>query len=82
MRTILRHGDIEWAVECLITYPKPNFNISKHPKEIDKLLSKYENIFGEIPPGRPPDRGVEHIIELEIGKKTIKMNSYRHPKII
>ena len=49
MRTILRHGDIEWDDECLITSPKPHFNISKNPKEIEKLLSKYEKVFGDFP---------------------------------
>ena len=56
--------------------------VSKHTKEIEKLLSKYERVFGDLPPGRPPDRGVEHIIELEIGTKPIKMKLYRHPKRI
>ena len=33
-RTILRHGDIEWVFECLVTYPKTKFKVSKHPKDI------------------------------------------------
>ena len=82
MRTILRHVDIEWDFECLIKYPKPHLKISKNPKEIEQLLSKYEKVFGDLPPGRPPDRGVEHIIELDIGTQPIKMYPYRHPKRI
>ena len=50
MRAILRHADIEWDDECLITYSKPHMNISKHPKEIEQLLSKYERVFGDLPP--------------------------------
>ena len=49
MRSILRHGDIEWDFECLITYPKTHLNISKHPKEIEELLSKYDKVFGGLP---------------------------------
>ena len=45
-------------------------------------MSKYEKVFGDLPPRRPPDRGVEHIIELEIGTQPIKMHPYRHPKRI
>ena len=45
-------------------------------------MSKYEKVFGYLPLGRPPDRGVEHIIELDIGNKTIKIHPYRHPKRI
>ena len=65
-----------------MTYPKPKLNISKHRKEIAQLLSKYEKVFGYLPPGRPPNRGVEHIVELEIGTQPIKMHPYRHPKRI
>ena len=82
MKYILRHEKIEWDDECLITYSKPHMNISKHPKEIEQLLSKYERVFGDLAPGRPPDRGVEHIIELEIGTQPIKMHPYRNPKSI
>ena len=56
--------------------------VSKHPKEIEKLLSKYERVFGDLPLGRPLGRGVEHIIELDIGTQPIQMNPYRHPKRI
>ena len=43
-------------------------------------MSKYERVFRDLPQGKPPDRGVDHIIELEIGTQPIKMNPYRHPK--
>ena len=41
---------------------------------------KHDKVFSEIPPGRPPDRGIEHIIELEEGAKPIIVTPYRHPK--
>jgi hypothetical protein len=37
-------------------------------------------VFGLIPPCVPPDRGFEHIIELEVGAKPIITTPYRHPK--
>ena len=49
MRSILRHGGIEWDVECFITSSKPHLKVLSHPKEIEKLLSKYERIFGDLP---------------------------------
>ena len=58
MRYILRHGDIEWDAECHITSPKPNIKVFEHPKEIEKLLKKYEKVFRDLPHGRPPDRGL------------------------
>jgi hypothetical protein len=37
-------------------------------------------VFGLIPLGVPPDRGFEHIIELEAGAKPVITTPYRHPK--
>ena len=34
-----------------------------HP-EIQSILDRHAIVFGEIPPGQPPDRGFEHTIEL------------------
>jgi hypothetical protein len=44
------------------------------------LLKKHQKVFGDIPPGRPPDRGFEHTIELEEGTGAVITTSYRHPK--
>ena len=32
MRSILRHGDIEWDDECHMTSPKPKIKVFEHPK--------------------------------------------------
>jgi hypothetical protein len=48
--------------------------------EIKRILDKHHKVFGPIPPGVPPDRGFEHIIELEAGAKPIITTPYRHPK--
>ena len=80
MRTILRHGDIGWVVECHIMYPKTNIKVSEHPKEIEKLLQKYEKKISDLPHGRPRDRGVEKKIILEEGTSPIQIPPYRHPK--
>ena len=71
MRSILRHGDIEWVFEFHITYPKPNIKVFEHPKEIEKLLKKYEFFYRDFPHGRPPNSGVENKIVLEEGTPCI-----------
>ena len=82
MRSILRNEYIEWDVECSITSYKTHLKVSKHHKEIKRLLSKCERVFGDLPLGKPPDKEVEHIIELDIGTQPIKINPYKHPKRI
>ena len=41
---------------------------------------KYDRVFSDIPPRRPPNRGIENIIELEEGAKPMMVTPYRHPK--
>ena len=49
-------------------------------REIKALLKKHQKVFGDIPPGRPLDRGFEHTIELEEGTGAVITTPYRHPK--
>jgi hypothetical protein len=42
-------------------------------------LGQYEPVFGPIPPGRPIDRGFEHMIELEAGVTPVITVPYSHP---
>jgi hypothetical protein len=56
MEGIFRHGDVACATECLITTQKPSDNNQQYHVDIQALLSKHDRVFGEIPPGRPPDR--------------------------
>ena len=53
---------------------------SEYRPDIQELRIKHYKVFSEIPPGRPPGRGIEHIIELEEGAKPIMITPYRHPK--
>ena len=50
---------------------------TKYPLDIQKLRVKHSKVFGDILLGRPPDRGIEHIIELEEGAKPIMITSIR-----
>ena len=44
------------------------------------MLQKHKRVFEDLPHGRPPDRGIEHRIELEAGTLPIKIHPYKHPK--
>jgi hypothetical protein len=44
------------------------------------LLGRLQQVFGPISPGRPPDRGFEHTIELEEGSKPLITTPYHHPR--
>ena len=65
MEEDFRKGDIEWAVELRVSEARSTGQ-AVHP-DVQSILDRYATVFGEIPPGQPPDRGFEHTIELEQG---------------
>lgn len=72
---------MEWAAKCIIMPTNPDTGQLKriyHP-DVEELMTKHKTVFGSIPPGIPPDRGMEHVIELEEGTKVVT-TPYRHPK--
>ena len=60
MQADQRHGDIEWAVELRI-FEVGSRAKATHP-DILALLERHQRVFGDVPPGRPLDRGFEHTI--------------------
>jgi hypothetical protein len=80
LERIFRHGDVAYATECLITTRKDSEGREQYHPQIRELLGHYEPVFWPIPPGRPPDRGFEHMIELEAGATPVITAPYRHPK--
>jgi hypothetical protein len=80
MERIFCHGDVAYAVECLITTLKDSEDREHYHPQIRKILSQYELVFRSIPPRIPPNRGFEHTIELEAGSTPVITVPYRHPK--
>ena len=48
--------------------------------DVHSILDRYATVFGDIPPGQPPDWGFEHTIEMEQGIQAVITTPYRHPK--
>jgi hypothetical protein len=69
MERIFRHGEVAYVPKCLITTQKDLKGRQQYHTEIKNLLGRHQQVFEEIPPGRPPNRGFEHTIELEEGSK-------------
>jgi hypothetical protein len=80
MEAIFRREEIVYAVECKVSTRVDEKGKVHYTPEIKRILDKHQKVFGPIPPGVPPDRGFEHIIELEAGAKTVITTPYRHPK--
>ena len=78
MEADFHKGDIKWAVELRVS-EAGSTGQAVHP-DVQTILDRYTTVFGDIPPGQPPDRGLEHTIELEQGIQAVITTPYRHPK--
>jgi ribosomal protein L31 len=80
MEAIFRREDIVYAAECRISVQVDKKGHPHYSHDIQKIIDSHNKVFEPIPPGAPPDRGFEHIIELEEGAKPVITTPYRHPK--
>jgi hypothetical protein len=63
-----------------ITTQRDSDGQQQYHTEIRTLLGRHQQVFGSIPPRRPPDWGFEYTIELEEGAKPMITAPYRHPQ--
>ena len=61
-------------------FPRSYRSQATVPGGYQAILHKHDRVFGSIPLGRPPDRGFEHIIEVEEGVQAVITTPYHHPK--
>jgi hypothetical protein len=67
MEAIFRREEIVYVAECEISARVEKKGKIHYAPDIHRIIDKHSKFFGAIPPGVPPDRGFEHIIELEEG---------------
>jgi hypothetical protein len=79
MEAIFRREEIVYAAECRISACVDEQGKVHCTPEIQEIIDKHNKVFGPILLGVPPDRGFEHIIELEMGDKPVITTPYRHP---
>jgi hypothetical protein len=79
MEAIFRREEIGYAVKCKVSARVEKKGKIHYTPEIHEIIDKHSKVFGPIPPGVPPNRGFEHIIELEEGEKHVITMPYRHP---
>jgi hypothetical protein len=80
MEAIFKREDILYAAECRISTRVDKQGKVHYTPKIQEIIDKHIKVFGPIPPGVPPERGFEHIIELEEGAKLVITTLYKHLK--
>jgi hypothetical protein len=77
MEAIFIREDIVYVVECRISVRVDKKGKVHYSPKIQRIIAKHRKVFGPIPPGAPPDRGFDRIIELEEGAKLVITTPYR-----
>ena len=79
MEKILCKGSPTYILQCqemdILTCEG---EMDKQPK-IQELIKKHCRVFQELPMEIPPNRKIEHIIEIELGTKPTTSKPYRYP---
>lgn len=76
MERLMRHDMVEWAAGCVLMPTQGEQQKPVYHPNIQELRIKHGKVFNDILPGRPPNRGIEHIIEFEEGAKPIIVTPY------
>lgn len=80
MERLIRHDQVEWAAKCYTFPSQVEQQKHEYPPDIQALRAKHSKVFESLPHGRPPNRGSEHIIELEDNAKPTIITPYGHPE--
>jgi hypothetical protein len=79
MEAVMRRDDIARVAEFHISVHRSKGGEPNCPRETHDLFWEH-NVFGNVLPGRPPDRGFEYISKLEEGIQAVITTPYRHPR--
>jgi hypothetical protein len=82
MEAVMRQDDIARVAEFHISVQRSKGGEPNCPRGIHDLFRVFREhiVFGDVHPGRPPDREFEDISELEEGTRAVLTTSYRHPR--
>ena len=75
----MRQDDIARVAEFHISVQRSKGGEPNCPRKIHDLFQEH-NVFGNVPSGRPPDRGFEYLSKLEEGIRAVITTPYRHPR--
>jgi len=78
MEKLIRKGASAYVIQCH-QMEGQECEQNKLKEEIQKLLQRYKQIFEDLPMQLPPERSIEHIIEVKSGANPIKVKPYRYP---
>ncbi|KAH9288389.1 hypothetical protein KI387_032506, partial [Taxus chinensis] len=80
MEKTFKRGQVTWAAYCLVRSTFIAIQQS-YQEDIQLLIDRHAKVFNILPHGLPPDRGFQHVIELEPGTIPVITTLYRHLRV-
>jgi hypothetical protein len=79
MMKLSRKGAPAYVVQChQLEMLSANMTREESP-EIQDLIRKHEKVFQDLPMKMPPNREIEHTIEVKAGSDPVNIKPYRYP---
>ena len=80
MEKLIRKGASTYVIQCRQMEGQDLEQDESQEEKIQELLQKHEKVFQNLPMQLPPERSIEHIIEVKPGLNLVKVKPYRYPQ--
>ena len=79
MEKLIRKGAPTYMLQCHQMEIQESEQDDSRTSEIQDLIQKHKKVFQDLPMEIPPQRRIEHIIEVKPGSNPVKVRPYRYP---
>ena len=79
MTKIIQKGVPAYIVQCHQLEILSTKMINEGSPEVQGLIQKHEKVFQDLPMKMPPNREIEHTIEVKAGLDPVNIKPYRYP---
>jgi len=79
MEKLIRKGAAAYVIQCHHMDGQGSEQEKSNSIEVEELIQKHKKVFEDLPMELPPERRIEHIIEIKPGSSPIKVKPYRYP---
>ena len=79
MEKLIRNVAPSYVVQCQEMELLTSEVVKSGQPEIQGLIQKYKKVFEDLPMELPPERKIEHVIEIKYGSSPVNVKPYRYP---
>jgi hypothetical protein len=79
MEKMIQKGATAYFIQCQNIAIQESKQDDSKTSDIQDLIQKHKKVFQDLPMELPPQRRIEHIIEVKPGSSPVKVRPYRYP---